>query len=65
MVVGVEIGTAVVRSVVVEGSAFELRDVKNALARPAPAAALATPTKARVFNGMLLTGSLMLRLASL
>lgn len=32
---------------------FGFREVRKALARPAPAAALATPTSARVLRGML------------
>jgi len=54
--VGLETATGLVRSTAGGGAGFGDRDVKNALARPAPAAALATPTKARVLRGILQDG---------
>jgi len=53
VLLGLEIGIELVRRVADAGAGFGDREVKKALARPAPAAALATPTKAKVLSGIL------------
>lgn len=53
LLVELDTATGLVRKTAGAGAGLGDREVKKALARPAPAAALATPTKARVLKGII------------